>query len=117
MKALVLLLASVLCFGGMPAKAQEEETEDQGFKVYAKREVIYISNLDGSGERELTEGYHPALSPDRNHMAFGKRADLYLMDLETEEETLLLDNRTASPSGNGGGRTSPMAPQWPNHLF
>ena len=93
-----------------PVGAQEEEEagQDQGFKVYAKREVIYISNLDGSGERQLTEGYHPALSPDRNHMAFGKRADLYLMDLETEEETLLLDNRTASPSGN----VAAGHPQW-----
>ncbi len=105
MKALVLLLASVLCFGGMPAKAQEEETEDQGFKVYAKREVIYISNLDGSGERQLAQGYDPALSPDRTRMVYIRLSDLYLMDLETEEETLLLDHTTI------GGR-SIQTPRW-----
>ena len=102
MKALVLL-ASLFCFGGMSAQAQEEETEqDQGFRVYHRREVIYISNLDGSGERELTEGYHPALSPDRTHMAFCKRADLYLMDMETEVETLLLNTATISTNAGAG---------------
>ena len=54
MKAL-LLLASLFCFGGMPAGAQEEE--NQGIKVYGIKGVIYKSNLDGSGEQRLTEGY------------------------------------------------------------
>ncbi len=113
MKALVLLLAFLFCFGcEMPVEAQAQEEEeagqDQGFKVYwefvddDREYVIYRSNLDGSGERELAVGYTPALSPDRTHMVYVRLADLYLMDLETEEETLLLDNRTISPSGNAG---------------
>ena len=95
MRTLVLvLLASVLCLDGWPAGAQKAG-QDPGFKVYRKfvdgETLIYMSNLDGSGERKLTEGYYPALSPDRKHLVFVRRSDLYLMDLGTMKETLLLD--------------------------
>ena len=107
MKALVLLLA-FFCFGGMPAGAQEEETEqDQGFKVYHKREVIYISNLDGSGERKLADGWSPALSPSRTHIVYVRRGDLYMMDLETEEETLLLNTATMEGGSINAGAGYP----------
>ena len=88
--------------GGIPAGPQEEDVEDQGFKVYHNRldddreHVIYISNPDRSGERELAVGYRPALSPDRTHMVYVRRSDLYPLDLETKEETLLLDSSTIS---------------------
>ena len=55
MKALVLLLACLSYLGVLPANAQE-------IKVYWKfvdddrEHVIYISNLDGSGERETRCG-------------------------------------------------------------
>ena len=94
MRTLVLvLLVSVLCLDGLPAGAQKAG-QDQEFKVYHRREVIYMSNLDGSGERKLADGYSPALSPDRKHMVFVRLSDLYLMNLETMKETLLLDTRT-----------------------
>ena len=104
MKALVLL-AFLFCLGcEMPVGGQveenqgEEENQEQGFKVYRKwgdeDSEIYISNLDGSGERKLADGYDPALSPDRTQMVYVRLSDLYLMDLETEEETLLLNTAT-----------------------
>ena len=93
MKAL-LLLASLYWLGETPAEAQQEEADDQGFKVYSRREVIYISNLDGSGERQLAQGYDPVLSPERTQMAYVRLSDLYLMDMETEVETLLLNTTT-----------------------
>ena len=89
MKALVLLLASLLFLDGSPAHAQEEE--NQGIKVYGKRGVIYKSNLDGSGEQRLTEGWGPALSPDQRQVAFPRDGNLYLLDLETMEEKILVE--------------------------
>ena len=91
MKALVLLLASLFCFGGMPSGAREEE--NQGIKVYGdfREGVIYKSNLDGSGEQRLTEGYDPALSPDQRYVAFTKKGDLYLLDLQTMNENILVE--------------------------
>ena len=89
MIAPVLLLASLLCFGGMPTRAQEQET--QGIEVYVREGVIYKSNLDGSGEQRLTEGRGPALSPNLKYVAFKKNGDLYLLDLETGEEEILVE--------------------------
>ena len=60
MKSL-LLLASLFCFGRMPAGAQQED--DQGIKVYWTQGVIYKSNIDGSGEEKVTEGYGPGPFP------------------------------------------------------
>ena len=105
MKAL-LLLACFSYLGGVPAEAQEGEAENQGIKVYDRGEMVYKSNLDGSGEQLLAEGYEPHLSPDGNTVVFVRLADLYLIDLATEEETLLLDNATISR--NFGARV----PQW-----
>ena len=90
MKALLLLLASFYCFGGMPAGAQEE---NQGIKVYGTKEgVIYKSNLDGTGEQKLTEGYAPALSQDQRHVAFTRYGNLYLLDLQTMGEMILVEH-------------------------
>lgn len=90
MSAPVLLLASLLCFGKVPAGAQE--AENQGIKVYGTLDgVIYKSNLDGSGEQKLTEGDGPALSPDQRHMAFTRDRNLHLLDLETGEESALVE--------------------------
>ena len=68
--------------------------------------------MDGSSERLLAEGYEPALSPDRNHVVYVKNANLYLMYLGTEEETLLLDTATINvnmgahlPRWHPNGRT------------
>ena len=96
MKALVLLLVCFSYLGGLPAMAQEEV--NQGIKVYGSFEdgVIYISNLDGSGERLLAEGRDPHLSPDGDTVVFLRRSGLYLINLATEEETLLLDTATIS---------------------
>ena len=67
MKAL-LLLASLYWLGETPAEAQQEEADDQGFKVYSRREVIYISNLDGSGGaaayRRISPGTFTGSDPD-----------------------------------------------------
>ena len=107
MKALVLLLACLSYLGGLPVWAQEEG-ENQGIKVYWKfvdddREyVIYLSYLDGSGERELAVGNSPALSPDQNTVVYVRISDLYLMDLDTEVETLLFDNATYSTNMGAG---------------
>ena len=96
--------------GGGSTEAQEEETDQQEIKVYEKfvdRQFrIYISNLDGTGERLLAEGYDPALSPDRNQVVYVRNSNLYLMDLGTEEERLLLD--TAPIDVNSGGHL----PRW-----
>ena len=90
MRAPVLLLASLLCFGRVPAGAQEEE--NPGIKVYGTRDgVIYKSNLDGSGEQRLTDGYVPALSPNQRSVAFKRNRNLYLLDLETEKEVVLVE--------------------------
>ena len=100
MKALVVLLASILCLGGLPAEAQEAE-QDQGIKVYRKiirpekRSMIYLSNLDGSGERELVEGSYPSLSPDQKHVAFVRESSLYRLEIETMAEKILLGNEDA----------------------
>ena len=111
MMALVLLLASLSCLGGQPARAQKGG-KDQGFKVYERSEKIYMSDLDGSGERKLAEGYSPALSPDRIHLAFGRNWNLYLLDLGTMEEEILVEydenglNRGAFfPQWHPNGRT------------
>ena len=112
MKALVVLLASVLCLGGLPAEAQEAE-QDQGIKVYRKiirpekRSMIYLSNLDGSGERELVEGSYPSLSPDKKHVAFVREGSLYRLEIETMAEKILLDNEEAELLNRGPGN-----PQW-----
>ena len=95
MKALVLLLASLLCLGEMPAGAQDQESE--GIKVYGKKGVIYKSNLDGSGEQKLTEGTGPALSPDQNTVAFTKSGELYLLDLATMVEEILVEYGPGDP--------------------
>ena len=87
MKALLLL--ALYCFGGMPAGAQEEE--DPRIKVYRREGVIYKSNLDGSGEQRLTEGNLPALSPDQRFTVFSKDLDMYLLDLGTMEEKILVE--------------------------
>ena len=117
MNALVLL-AFLFCFGcempvGAQAQEEEEATDDQGIKVYRKwgeeDSEIYISNLDGSGERKLADGYDPALSPDGNHTVYGRLGDLYLMDLETEEETLLLNTATMEGGSINAGA---LVPQW-----
>ena len=112
MKALVVLLASVLCLGGLPAKAQESE-QDQEIKVYEKiirpekRFMIYLSNLDGSGERELVEGTCPSLSPDQKHVAFVRESSLYRLEIETMAEKILLDNEEAELLNRGPGN-----PHW-----
>ena len=94
MKALVLLLACLPYLGGLPAEAQEEETAQQGIKVYTTNDgVIFISNLDGGEERKLTDGYGAALSPDQRQVAFGRDADLYLLNLETMEEKVIVDHK------------------------
>ena len=107
MKALLLLLASLYCFGGMPAGAQEEE--NQGIKVYGRGGVIYKSNLDGSGEQRLTEGHEPDLSPDQRHVAYYRNRSLYLFDIETMEEKILVEIDTgrsaASPVWHPRGST------------
>ena len=105
MKAFVLLLACLPYLGGLPAEAQELG-ESQGFKVYEKDDVIYLSNLDGNNERKLADGYSPALSPDRKHIAYINRSDLYLINLKTEEKLLLVNN-AAVDSNMGAGN-----PQW-----
>ena len=112
MKALVVLLASVLCLGGLPAEGQEAE-QDQEIKVYEKiirpekRFMIYLSNLDGSGERELVEGSYPSLSPDQKHVAFVRESSLYRLEIETMAEKILLDNEEAELLNRGPGN-----PQW-----
>ena len=112
MKALVVLLASVLCLGGLPAEAQESE-QDQEIKVYEKiirpekRFMIYLSNLDGSGERELVEGSYPSLSPDQKHVAFVRESSLYRLEIETMAEKILLDKEEAYLLNRGPG-----SPQW-----
>ena len=112
MKALVVLLASVLCLGGLPAEAQEAE-QDQGIKVYRKiirpekRSMIYLSNLDGSGERELVEGSYPSLSPDQKHVAFVRESSLYRLEIETMAEKILLDKEDAYLLNRGPGN-----PHW-----
>ena len=99
MKALVVLLASVLCLGGLPAEAQEAE-QDQGIRVYEKflegQWAIYLSNLDGSGERKLTLGCCPSLSPDQKHVAFIREGNLYRLEIETMGEKLLLGYEEAN---------------------
>ena len=90
MKApVLLLLASLLCFGSMPAGAQDQESE--GVKVYGRRGVIYKSNLDGSEEQKLADGYGPALSPDHRHVTFTRGRNLYLLDLATMVEKILVE--------------------------
>ena len=90
MRALLLLLVSLSHLGSLPAEAQDEE-ENQKIKVYETKEgVIYISNLDGSGERKLTDGYSAILSQDQRHVTFRRNGDLYLLDLKTMEEKTLL---------------------------
>ncbi len=93
MKALLLL--ALYCFGGMPAGAQEE-----GIKVYVNLEegVIYKSNLDGSGEQRLVEGWGPDLSPDQRHVAFTRNKSLYLFDLQTMKEKILVEIDTGRPA-------------------
>ncbi len=76
--------------------------QGQGIKVYGdidferSRRVIYISDADGSGARELTEGHSPSLSPDQKQVAFGGAdrftAGLWVMDLESGEKRWLLDS-------------------------
>ena len=102
----LLLLASLYWLGETPAEAQEE-AEGSGFKVYDRRDVIYISNLDGSGERKLADGWSPGLSPSRTHIVYVRRGDLHLMDLETEEETLLLNTATMEGGSINAGAGYP----------
>ena len=112
MRTLVVLLAFVLCLGGLPAEAQDAAHE-QGLKVYVKviraekRFMIYLSNLDGSGERELVEGFWPSLSPNQKHVVF-VRDGLMLLDLDTMEEKTLLSGEEANLLFNRG----PANPHW-----
>ena len=95
MRTLVVLLASVLSLGGSPEA--QEAAQDQGIKVYWKsidrQAVVFLSNLDGSGERQLVEGHSPVLSPSQKQVAFVRGGNLYWFDIETMAEKLLLDHR------------------------
>ena len=107
MRYIVWSLVLSFSLGATFAGAQERS---QGIKVYDKREIIYVSNEDGSDERELTDGYDPSLSPNQQHIAFGRLSSLYVLDLQTLEEKLLLhykDERLLDP-----GSRSVSEPKW-----
>lgn len=53
---------------------------------------IYLMNADGTGLRQVTSGFDPALSPDGTQLAFvrwGNVESIYLLDLQTGQERQL----------------------------
>ena len=70
--------------------------------------MIYKSNLDGSGEQKLTEGWGPALSPDQRHVAFTRNKNLYLLDLETMEKKILVEYDPDDPDKANRALVSPF---------
>lgn len=56
----------MLVSGGIETAVSQE----QDLKIYEKRDMIYVSNSDGSDERELAEGFDPSLSPDGTQVVF-----------------------------------------------
>jgi Tol biopolymer transport system component len=79
---------------GIPAYAY-------GTVIYGRRSgnfgTIWAINLDGSGDRYLTSGVRPRLSPDGRYLAFlregdpfNSRGNLWVRDLLTGQETRLL---------------------------
>jgi dipeptidyl aminopeptidase/acylaminoacyl peptidase len=57
----------------------------------ATGQIVQIT-ADGSGERVLTSGHEPALSPDGSRLAFGRGdpPSIWLLDLASGEERLLV---------------------------
>jgi len=96
MKTLYLILVLTLSSGFSELSAQDN-SRDGGIKAYEKivagEFVIFISNVDGSNERELTLGIDPHLSLDQTRVAFVRRGDLYVINIATNDEQMLLDNR------------------------
>jgi Tol biopolymer transport system component len=90
----IFSLFFVLILGSAFSEIGAQETaQKQDLKVYDKLRVIYLSDSDGNNERVLAEGYDPCLSPDQTRVAFVQRGDLYVIDIATNNEQLLLDNR------------------------
>lgn len=106
----VVLALALSCVGSWQSLEAQEEQGKQDIKVYDEREVIYISDADGGNERELTKGYGPSLSLDQKQIAFVRQSSLYVLDLGTMEEKLLLhyeDSRLPDP-----GTRSASEPKW-----
>ncbi len=68
-----------------------EETGSQEDFSLPESNSIYISSLDGTQE-EITQGVFPYFSPSGESLVFLGDDGLYTIDLESREETLILDS-------------------------
>jgi uncharacterized membrane protein YbhN (UPF0104 family) len=67
---------------------------------------VYVVNADGTGERLVARrGYHPTWTPDGRRVLFLRDTQVRAVDVETGEETLVLDGRTTR--GIRGGLETP----------
>ncbi len=79
----------------------------QGGRRYISFQITRM-NLETGSMEEITEGYdgafRPAVSPDGRQLAFARREEgethLYIRDLETDDERMVLSNITRDDSAN-----------------
>lgn len=71
--------------------------------------VIYIANADGTGLRQLTTGFEPALSPDGTQVAFSRWDEprgLYAINVDGSNERFVYGaNRVRSPTWTPDGQS------------
>jgi Tol biopolymer transport system component len=66
MLRLVLLICSVLLILTFPARASDADRR----LCFSRDEAVWVSDLDGTGARQITKGADPAISPDGHHIAY-----------------------------------------------
>ncbi len=71
--------------------------------------VIYIANADGTGLRQLSAGFEPALSPDGTQVAFSRWDEprgLYVINIDGSNERFIFGaNRVRSPTWTPDGQS------------
>jgi TolB protein len=66
MLRLVLLICSVFLISTFPARASDADRH----LCFSRDEAVWVSDLDGTGARQITRGADPAISPDGRHIAY-----------------------------------------------